>query len=386
MKTPNVDRQIAKRRHGESQLPNSRRVLQLFAKHMPAAVAMFDLEMRYLLASDRWITDHRLAEKNLVGRSHYEVFPEISEHRKAIHKRCLAGAVERGEDEPFPRADGTLDWIRWEIHPWHDSVGAIGGIIIFSEVVTERKRQEEEIHRAKEEAEQASMAKDRFLTLLSHGLRTPLNPVMLAVNAWTDDETLPPQLRRDLESIRQNVEIEVRLIENLLDLTAITRGKIKLDFQNTDLHELLLYITEVVGSEAADQKVRLTTHLDAARHVVSSDFGRLAQVVCNLVSNAVKFTPTGGAVTISTADEGNKIAISITDTGVGIPPEFLPHVFDPFEQGPPDIARRFGGMGLGLTVTKGIIELLGGAISVQSEGAGKGATVSIVLETLDEPK
>lgn len=133
---------ISARKESEKSLQRNEQMLRLFVEHSPAAIAMFDKDMKYLVASRRFRTDYNLGDQDLVGRSHYEVFPEISEHWKEIHRRCLAGAVEKSDEDPFPRADGSLDWVRWEILPWHESEGGIGGIILFSEVVTERKQAE----------------------------------------------------------------------------------------------------------------------------------------------------------------------------------------------------------------------------------------------------
>ncbi|MEW5942136.1 MAG: PAS domain-containing protein, partial [Chloroflexota bacterium] len=120
-------------------------VLRLFVEHSPAAIALFDRDMKYIVASRRYLTDYDLGEQNVVGRSHYEIFPEIPDRWKEIHRRCLAGATERNEEDPFPRASGKLDWVRWEIRPWYESSGGIGGIILFSEVITERRQAQEEI-------------------------------------------------------------------------------------------------------------------------------------------------------------------------------------------------------------------------------------------------
>lgn len=136
---------ITERKRTEEKLRRNEEVLSLFVENSPAAIAMFDRDMNYIVASRRYLTDYDLGQQNVVGQSHYEVFPEISAHWKEIHRRCLAGAIERAEEDPFPRASGTLDWVRWEIRPWYEASGEIGGIILFSEVITERKRAEEDL-------------------------------------------------------------------------------------------------------------------------------------------------------------------------------------------------------------------------------------------------
>ncbi|HTR80945.1 MAG TPA: PAS domain-containing protein [Bacteroidota bacterium] len=140
---------ISKRKQVEGRLQESEHMLRLFVENAPAAIAMFDREMRYIAASRRFAADYQLKEQNIIGRSHYEIFPEISERWKEIHRRCLAGAIENAEDDPFPRADGGMDWVRWEIRPWYRTTDDIGGIILFSEVITERKLSEKQVLRMK---------------------------------------------------------------------------------------------------------------------------------------------------------------------------------------------------------------------------------------------
>lgn len=136
---------ISDRKQAEENLRRNEQVLRLFVEHSPAAVAMFDREMNYIVASRRYLSDYELGEQNLIGCSHYEVFPEIPERWKEIHRRCLAGAIEKADEDPFPRKDGRLDWVRWEIRPWHETNGEIGGVILFSEVITVRKQAREEL-------------------------------------------------------------------------------------------------------------------------------------------------------------------------------------------------------------------------------------------------
>jgi PAS domain S-box-containing protein/putative nucleotidyltransferase with HDIG domain len=139
----------------EGKMRRDEEILQLIIEHSPAAIAIFDHDMKYIATSRRYLIDYALGEQNLVGRSHYDVFPELPERWKEIHRRCLAGSIEKADEDPFPRADGRLDWVRWEIRPWNESGGGIGGIILFSEVITERKRAEEQLQHSLESLRKA---------------------------------------------------------------------------------------------------------------------------------------------------------------------------------------------------------------------------------------
>ncbi|PIP42185.1 MAG: hypothetical protein COX19_01680, partial [Desulfobacterales bacterium CG23_combo_of_CG06-09_8_20_14_all_51_8] len=142
---------ITDRKRAEKKLQRNEQLLRLFVEHSPASIAMLDHNMKYIVASRRFLVDYDIGDQNLIGRSHYEVFPEIPERWREIHRRCLAGAIEKSEEDPFPRADGKMDWVRWEIHPWYETQGEIGGIILFSEVITDRKKAAEEINRINQE-------------------------------------------------------------------------------------------------------------------------------------------------------------------------------------------------------------------------------------------
>jgi signal transduction histidine kinase/CheY-like chemotaxis protein len=224
----------------------------------------------------------------------------------------------------------------------------------------------------------ANDAKDQFLATLSHELRTPLTPVLALVAGLQEDQRASG-LRRELDVIRRNVELEARLIDDLLDLTRISRGKLELSFGPADARQILMHALQTCARDLASKKLQLSTVLSAEDHGVSADGPRLTQVFWNLVRNAVKFTPAGGSVRVRSWNDGNWLTVEVADTGIGIAPEALPRIFDAFEQGQPSITRRFGGLGLGLTISKAILELHGGSLTAASEGLDRGAVFTVRL-------
>ena len=252
----------------------------------------------------------------------------------------------------------------------------------------ERKRAEEAMREAKREAEEANYAKTQFLAVLSHELRTPLNPILLAVTAMLERPEAPEQLRRTLEMIRQNVDLQARLIDDLLDVMRIVRGKMPLHWEIADGHRLIDQAIQVCRSEIVGKGLRIEVDLAAGEHHVNADPARLQQVFWNLIKNAVKFTPGGGSITIRTRNEGDgragegRLVVEVSDTGMGIEPEILPMIFDPFQQGETTITRKFGGLGLGLAICRGIVEAHGGTLVAESAGKGRGATFRAVLSAL----
>jgi signal transduction histidine kinase len=241
-----------------------------------------------------------------------------------------------------------------------------------------RRQIEEELKRQKEAAESANAAKDRFLAALSHELRTPLTPVLLWAGGMANDPSLPPEIAEGLQMVCRNVELEARLIDDLLDLTRITRGKLKLHLRKSDAHEFLGHAMEIVRDEISSRQLKLSVDLQAADHIVLADAARLQQVFWNLLRNASKFTPERGAITVRTCNpQPQTLSVEISDTGIGIVPEYLDKVFDAFEQAGP----RREGLGLGLAISKAIVEMHHGSIRAFSEGPGKGARFVIDLQT-----
>jgi two-component system CheB/CheR fusion protein len=265
-------------------------------------------------------------------------------------------------------------------------------IQVILEDITERKAVEQALLEAKRAAEEANQAKDNFLATLSHELRTPLTPVLAAASILKDDASLPEQARHDLEMMRRNVELQARLIDDLLDLTRIARGKLELSLRTVNVHELLEHAIDICRSDAYAKEIKLVPELHAEQAHVLADSSRLQQVFWNLVKNAIKFTPPGGKIWVRTSNKETGsgtgrpvVVIEVQDTGMGIEPEDLGRIFNAFEQGGRTITRRFGGLGLGLAICKAIAELHRGSIRASSLGRDKGATLTVEVCTVEAP-
>jgi signal transduction histidine kinase/CheY-like chemotaxis protein len=240
--------------------------------------------------------------------------------------------------------------------------------------------------RLRQELIDANAAKDQFLALLSHELRNPLSPVIAMVGEL--EATIPdsPAVREALEVIRRNVELEAHLIDDLLDITRISKGKLQLNFETTSVHQILHRAYEICREEIAAKDIEVEFRLRAADSYVEGDPARLQQVFWNLIKNSVKFTPEKGRITIETVNPApDKIDIQIADTGMGIEGERIERIFNAFEQGQTSITRRFGGLGLGLTISKALIDAHGGKIRVESPGKDQGSTFSVQLKTVPSP-
>ncbi len=253
--------------------------------------------------------------------------------------------------------------------------------------ITGRKQAEEQILRAKQEAEAASRAKDMFLAVLSHELRTPLAPVFMTLTALEMDSDLAPALREDVTMMRRNVELEVRLIDDLLDISRITSGKLHLHSETLDINQLIRHVCATCQQNILEKGIHLHCDLDANIGDVAGDPARLQQVLWNLLNNAAKFTPEGGDIYVTTHytqdDPGTgRVRVTVRDTGKGIAAEILPRIFDAFEQGESGVTRQFGGLGLGLAISKRLVERHGGSIRAHSEGPNEGATFIVELPAL----
>ncbi|HEV7519145.1 MAG TPA: PAS domain S-box protein [Thermoanaerobaculia bacterium] len=308
----------------------------------------------------------------------------------------ILAAVRRGErvdhfETERMTKDGRRLQVSLSVSPIEDTGGRVVGAAKIARDITRRKWAEralaesnEELRAANSRAEAANAAKDRFLATLSHELRTPLTPILAITSALEEDDRLPADMQEALSRVRRNVELEARLIDDLLDLTRVARGKLELHREVVDLAEILDHaLLTCCTAEVTSGRLAVTTDLAAADHRLWADSPRLTQVFWNLLNNAVKFTPTGGSIAVRSSAEpdpqGRRLAVAVTDSGIGIDPEVLPRIFDGFEQGERTITRRFGGLGLGLAVSKAIVEMHGGELTAASAGRDRGATFTVRL-------
>ena len=243
-------------------------------------------------------------------------------------------------------------------------------------------REQAVAERARVEAERASAEKDRFLAMLSHELRTPLTPVLASVATLEHDGNVPGIMRECLQLIRRNVELEARLIDDLLDLTRISKGKVQLGFEIVDAHTLLRNALEICHSDIEEKKLQLQTELGASRVFLRADPARLQQIFWNLIKNAVKFTPNCGKLAIRTSNNGDgQFRVEVEDSGCGIDPEVLPRIFHAFEQGG---RTQLGGLGLGLAISKALVEAHQGSIDAESDGRDRGAKFTALFPTCEQ--
>lgn len=313
-----------------------------------------------------------------VGRNIFRdslVHPEDAGKKRAFLDAAMQtqGATVTGEFR-LRHADGSYRHIEAVgTNLLHDP--RVGGVVANYRDITERRRVEEQL-------EAASRAKDQFLAMLSHELRNPLTPVLLAATAALQAPETPPELMATFDMIRQNVELEARLIDDLLDVTRVIRGKMHFDWKTVDAHAMLLRTFDICRSDWQGKKLTMTTDLAATRHHVKADPARLQQVLWNLVKNAIKFTPEGGSIIVRSRNEGGRLVLEVADTGIGIEPGDLGRIFHPFEQAEDPRTRKFGGLGLGLAISRSIAEAHGGTLTAESPGRDQGATFRLALKTV----
>jgi two-component system, chemotaxis family, CheB/CheR fusion protein len=382
-----VEQRTAELAKANEALRQSEQRYRLLFDRNPDGVFAVDAAGRFILANPACesVCGYPLAE--LLKKS----FADLCAPDKLA--RTLAQFEHNVRDQTYSQLETALirkDGRRVEVWIAGEPIVSDGQVIAVhctAKDITDRKRAEEELNAAKDSAEQAKAAaeqanrtKDHFLAVLSHELRTPLTPVVMGVSMLQDRPDLDPSMRETLEMVRRNVEMEARLIDDLLDVTRIARGKIELHRHPVELCTVIHRAIEVCKPDIEARRLHFGVDLGlAAPYWVEADVARLQQVFWNLLKNAIKFTPHGGCVGIRCRPDNDHVSVEVNDSGIGMEPEALPRVFNAFEQVERSITRQFGGLGLGLAISKALVEMHGGKIEAHSEGRDKGATFRVWL-------
>ncbi len=392
-----VTRDLTQRRNHEEALRQSEERFRLLIEGV-AEYAIFMLDVNGRVAT--WNSGAQRIKgytaDEIIGQ-HFSVFYPTEPRESGWPDHELQVAAERGSfvDEGWRlRKDGSRIWASVTITALRDSTGTLVGYAKLTRDLTESKRHEaaelasaqreemlEAERNARIAAQRATRVKDEFLATLSHELRTPLSSIL----GWTQvllrsgASESPETHRRALKVIDRNARAQVQLIDDLLDLSRIMSGKIRLDLEQISVMDVIAAAVDTATPGAQAKDIRLTAILDPSPATISGDASRLQQVVWNLLTNAIKFTPKGGRVQVLLQRVNSHVELSVSDTGIGIPASFLPQVFDRFSQRDSSTTRAYGGLGLGLAICKQLVELHGGSISAASEGEGRGATFSVTL-------
>jgi PAS domain S-box-containing protein len=373
----------------ETALRASEAQLRLVTDDAPVFITQLDREHRFKFVNRTYARRFGFEPQDLIGKHFTEVMGEMP-YTAIRHQIEAALGGERVEFEAeIAYASLGPRWVFVIHEPERSPLGEIVGLVAVITDITERKLAEQEVAAARDKALEASRAKDEFLARLSHELRTPLNPVLLLASEAAANPSLPDDVRADFETIVQNVTLEARLIDDLLDLTAISRGKVSLDLRPVQVHSVLQDALAMMRQDIGSKKLRVVLQLRAEHHVVLGDDMRLKQVFWNVIKNAVKFTPQGGELILRTEldSDSKRVKVHISDNGLGLTMGELDRIFAAFAQGDHAVngGGKFGGLGLGLVISRMLVQLHSGVIHAKSDGRDQGATFSIELPLCDLP-
>lgn len=392
-----VGRDVHERVVAEERLRDSQMLLATLVEHTPAAVAMFDTQMRYLAWSRRWLDDYALGDRDLRGLSHYEVFPEVGEAWEAVHRRCLAGAIESSEADEFPRPNGKVDFVRWVLQPWFKDSNEIGGLVMFTEVITERVEAERALRRSEEERRKLEhqvrdAQKMEAIGRLAAGVAHDFNNLLIVILSYSEELRNEYQLPEDVREMLAEVNAAgMRASRLTAQLLAFSRKQV-LKLSRVDLGHLVAEIGRML-ERVLGEDVVLTTARGPNLWSVEVDTGQIEQVIVNLAVNARDAMPDGGTLSIECRNvdatggprsdapqllSGRWVRLTVIDNGIGMDPATQEHIFEPFfttkEQGK--------GTGLGLATVYGIVQQSGGIIEFESK-VGEGTRFSLYFPAVE---
>ncbi len=383
-------------RESEEQARRQLAYLEAIYATAPVGLCFVDTDLRYLSMNERLAEINGRSVKEHIGRTVRDVSPEAADTLEPVFRRV----IETGEPAlnveqsvaPGARPGVTRHFIA-NFYPIKNGGGRMLGVNVVVMEITERKKIEEEREHllreekaAREEAESANRMKNEFLATISHELRTPLTSILGWARMLTGRGLTTPQARHALDVIAQSAQSQAQLIEDILDTSGIITGHFKLDTQPVAIEQVFHAAVDVIRPGVEAKGIVLSEVVEAPDGVVLGDDNRLRQAVWNLLSNAVKFTSKGGRIEARLGRAEGQIEITVKDTGIGIDPKFLPHVFERFRQADASSTREYGGLGIGLSIVRHIVEMHGGGVSASSPGKGQGATFKIRLPLISAPR
>lgn len=381
---------LTRLRRSEEQLHRREHDFKTLVENSPDAISRIDRNMRHIYVNPAIETVTGLRAEDYLGKTKAEL--GLPAHLVTVWDSACRAAFETGAEQQFNfdvRNGADTHYFRARVIPEADHDGRIDSVLGISYDITERTRMETEHQQlltrernARIQAETAARARDEFLAIVSHELRAPLNGVQSwahILENYVKDATSSPLAQRALNGIRIGVAQQVRLIEDLLDVTRMMSGKLRLVKHPFTLLPVIQAAVESVRESAAAKHIGITCTYQITSEQIDGDSDRIQQAVWNLLSNAIKFTPQDGNVWLTAASSSNQVTITVRDDGVGISPEFLPHLFDRFSQQDTSSTRGHSGLGLGLFLVRHLIKLHGGSVKAESSGEGKGASFSISL-------
>jgi PAS domain S-box-containing protein len=349
-------------------------------------VIVTDTEARITFINDVAVTLTGWPREDAIGQPCSSVFNIINEVTREPVESPVDTVIELGTISGLAnhtllvRRDGSEIPIDDSGAPIRDWDGTLRGVVLVFRDFAEYNDAQLQLHAAVEDATSAAVSKDNFLARLSHELRTPLTPLKATLSAWATDPKLPLPYQDDVQIMLRSVALEARLIDDLLDIGRITRGQLRTEPTMIDVNHLVQEIVDLFATEIRDHGLTIETRFAADQTIVIVDPARLQQVFWNILRNAIKFTRSGGNIIVSTSNlVSGKVSISFVDTGIGMSRETLKRVFTPFEHGPDEIARQYGGLGLGMAISQSLVETHGGTIDAASDGEGKGSKFVVTL-------
>ncbi|VEP18647.1 Histidine kinase [Hyella patelloides LEGE 07179] len=381
-----IAQDITERINNQKALEQREEELRLITEAIPQQIwtALPNGETDYF--NQRWQDYTGLTVEQANNRGwEYMIHPDDLADVKEMWHRCLTTGCNYNLKTRLRRADGEFEWFLVRARPLRNQRGEVVRWYGTNTNINQIKELEAKLQQQTEDLIQANQLKDEFLAIVSHELRTPLNPILGWSQLLSAGRLKPERYAQGVGIIQRNAKLQANLIDDLLDVSRILRGKLKLKTKPLNLETIVRSALTTVQLSANSKSIEIVTSFEPNIGQVSGDASRLQQIVWNLVSNAIKFTPEGGQVTVSLKGVGTQALIQVIDTGKGIEPEFLPYVFERFRQAESSRTRKFGGLGLGLAIVRHLTELHGGTVAADSLGENRGATFSVRLPLINTP-